>query len=76
MTRHGMAKTSAAGITPPAIDPHASLEVTAVDRVATSWVPGCQNRADSKCCDLSVAIDPLSACGLATPRISRKAKSP
>lgn len=76
MIRHGMGKTPAAGSTPPATDQHASVEITAVARVATSCGPACQRRADLKRCDLSVAIDPLSGRGLATARISRKSKSP
>lgn len=76
MTRREVAKTSAVGITPPATDPHAPVEITAVDRVGTNCAPACQSRADSKRYDLSVAIDPLSGCRLVTPRISRKSKSP
>jgi hypothetical protein len=36
MTRHGMVKTSVAGVTPPATDPHASVAIIAADRVAAS----------------------------------------
>jgi len=76
MTRHGMAKTSAAGITPPVTDRHASLGITAVDRVAASRAPGCQSRTGAKQSGLSAAIDPLSGGSLTTPSINRKAKSP
>lgn len=76
MTRHGMAKTSAAGITPPATDPNAPVEIPAVDRLPTSWAPGCKNRADAQRRDLSVAIDPLPGCSLTTAHISRRSKTP
>lgn len=36
MTRHGMVKTSVAGVTPPATDPHASVAIIAAGRVAAS----------------------------------------
>jgi hypothetical protein len=36
MTRHGMVKTSVAGVTPPATVPHASVAIIAADRVAAS----------------------------------------
>jgi hypothetical protein len=76
MTRHEMAKTSAAGITPPATNRHASVGINAVDSVAASRAAGCQRRTGAKQSGLSVAIDPLSGCGLPTARISRKSKSP
>jgi hypothetical protein len=71
-----MAKTSAAGITPPATDPHAPEEITGVDMLPTSRAPGCQRRTGAKQSDLSVAIDLLPGCSLTTPHISRKSKSP
>lgn len=40
MIRHGMAKTSAAGVAPPATDPNASVVIIAADRVAASLGPG------------------------------------
>ena len=40
MTRHGMVKTSVAGVTPPATDPHASVVIIAADRVVTNQVTG------------------------------------
>jgi hypothetical protein len=76
MTRHGMAKTPAAGFTPPATDPYASVDITGVDMLPTRGTPGCQSRTAAKQSGLSVAIDPLSGCGLPTARISRKSKSP
>lgn len=76
MTRHGMAQTPAAGFTPPATDPHAPEEITGVDMLPMSRAPGCQSRTGAKQSGLSVAIDPLFGCGLPTPRISRKSKSP
>lgn len=76
MTRHEMAKTSAAGFTPPATDPHAPVEINAVDRLPTGCTPSCQSRSDAQRNDLSVAIDLLIGCSLTTPHISRKAKSP
>lgn len=76
MTRHEMAKTSAAGITSPATDPYAPVEINAVDRLPTGCAPGCQSRSDAQRNDLSVAIDLLPGCSLTTPHISRKAKSP
>ena len=76
MTRHGMGKTSAVGITPPATDPHASVVIIAADRVAARQVTGRRNRADAQRSGLSVAIAPLSGCGLATAHISRRSKSP
>lgn len=48
MTRHGMGKSSAAGLTPPTTDPHASVVIIAADRVATSRVPCRQSRADAQ----------------------------
>lgn len=76
MTRHEMTKTPAAGITPPATASHAPEEITGVDMLPTRGVPGCQSRAEPQRSDLSVAIDQLPGCSLATPRLSRKAKSP
>ncbi|QEE46696.1 hypothetical protein FVA81_19725 [Rhizobium sp. WL3] len=76
MTRHGMAKTPAAGFTPPATDPHGPVDITGVDMLPTRGAPGCQSRADAPRSDLSVAIEQLPGCRITTPRISRKAKSP
>jgi hypothetical protein len=76
MTRHEMAKTSAAGIKPPATNRHASVGINAVESVAAGRAPGCQRRTGAKQGGLSVAIDQLPYCSLATPRLSRKAKSP
>lgn len=76
MTRHGMGKTSAAGITHPAADPHASVVIIAADRVAASRVPGRQSRADAQRSGLSASIAPLSGCSRATAHISRRSKSP
>lgn len=47
MIRHGMVKTSAAGVTPPATDPHASVVIIVADRVAASLVPGRQTRNEA-----------------------------
>ncbi len=76
MTRHGMVKTPAAGFTPPATDPHAPEEITGVHMLPKRGAPGCQSRADAQRSDLSGATDQLRGCSLATPRLSRKAKSP
>ncbi|OOG72961.1 hypothetical protein B0E45_08280 [Sinorhizobium sp. A49] len=76
MTRHGMGKSTAAGLTPPATDPHASVVIIAADRVATSRVPCRQSRADAQRSDLPASIAPLSGCARATAPISRRAKSP
>jgi hypothetical protein len=48
MIRHGMVKTSAAGVTLPATDPHASVVIIVADRVPASLVPGRQNPADAQ----------------------------
>ncbi len=61
MTRHEMAKTSAAGITPPATNRHASVGINAVESVAASRAPGCQRRTGAKQSGLSVAIHLLAA---------------
>ncbi len=76
MTRHEMAKTSAAGFTSPATDAHALVEITAVGMLPTRCAPTRQSRSDAQRNGLSVAIDLLPGCSLTTPHISRKAKSP
>jgi hypothetical protein len=76
MTRHGMVKTSAAGITPPATDLHASVVIIAADRVAATQVTGRQSRADAQRSGLSASIAPLPGCGRAIVDISRRLKSP
>ncbi|HCL67085.1 MAG TPA: hypothetical protein DIC56_20070 [Rhizobium sp.] len=76
MTRHGIVQASAAGITPPATDLHASLVITAVDRVAASRAPGRQSHADAQRSGQFASIAPLSRCSRATAYISRKSKSP
>ena len=76
MTRHGMVKTSAAGITPTATDPHASVVIITAGRVAASRVPGRQSRADVQRSGLSVSIIPLTDCDRAIADMSRRLKSP
>ncbi len=76
MTRHGMVKTSVAGVTPPATDPHASVAIVAADRVAASlgqawkaaWV-----RKEATC---PPSIIPLPDRDPATAHMSRRLKSP
>ena len=76
MTRHGMVKTSAAGATPPATYPRAFMVIIATDRVATSRVPGRQNRAEAQQSGLSGSIALLPGCGRAIADMSRRLKSP
>jgi hypothetical protein len=76
MTRHGMVKTSAAGVTPPATDSHGSVVIIAADRVAASLVPGRESRASAQRSDLPASIIPLPDCDPATAHMSRRLKSP
>ncbi len=76
MTRHGMAKTSAAGAPPTATDTHALMVIIAAGRVATSQVPGQQNHANAQRSGLSASIAPLPGCGRAIAVIGRRSKSP
>jgi hypothetical protein len=76
MIRHGMVKTSAAGVTPPATDPHASVVIIVADRVAASLVPGRQNPADAQRSGPSLSLIPLPGCDRAIADMSRRLKSP
>jgi hypothetical protein len=76
MIRHGMSKTSAAGVTPPATDPHASMVFIVADRGATRGLPGRQNRADAQRSGLSACITKLPGCSRALADMSRRLKSP
>jgi hypothetical protein len=77
MTRHGMIKTSAAGVTPlPATDPHASVAIIAADRVVAKVVTGQKNHAYVQRSGLSVSTIPLTGCDRAIADMSRRLKSP
>ncbi|KSV89107.1 hypothetical protein D9M68_332320 [compost metagenome] len=76
MTRHGMVKTSVAGVTPPATDPHASVVIIAADRVVTNQVTGQKNHAYVQRSGLSVSIIPHTGCDRAIADMSRRLKSP
>jgi len=76
MTRHGMVKTSVAGVTPPATDPHASVAIIAADRVAASLAQArkaARVRKEAICPPSNI---PLPDCDPATAHMSRKLKSP
>lgn len=76
MTRHGMVQASAAGASPPAIDPRACMVIVAADRVATSRAPGRRYRANAQRSGLSASTTPLPDRGGAIADISRRSKSP
>ncbi len=76
MIRHGVGKTSAAGVAPPATDPHASVVIIVADRGAATGLPGRQNRADAQQSGLSACITKLPGCGRALADMSRRLKSP
>ena len=77
MTRHGMVKTSVAGVTPPATDPHASVAIIAADRVAASLGQASRKaarvRKEATCPPSNI---PLPDCDPATAHMSRRSKSP
>ena len=77
MTRHGMVKTSVAGVTPlPATDPHASVAIIAADRVAASLGQtrnAARVRKEATCPPSNI---PLADCDPATAHMSRRLKSP
>ena len=76
MTRHGMVKTSAAGITPPATDPHASVVIIAADRVAASLGQARKATRARKEATCPPSIIPLPDCDPGTAHMSRRLKSP
>ena len=71
-----MVKTSVAGVTPPATDPHASVAIIAVDRVAASLGRTRKSARVRKEATCPPSIIPLPDCDPATARMSRRLKSP
>ena len=61
MTRHRMIQTSAAGVTLPATDPHASVVIIVADRVPASLVAGRQNPVDAQRSGPSLSLIPCLA---------------
>ncbi|MGI0522843.1 hypothetical protein [Rhizobium giardinii] len=76
MTRHGIVKTSVAGVTPPATDPHASVAIIAADGVAASLGQARKAARVSKEATCPPSINPLPDCDAATAHMSRRLKSP
>lgn len=76
MTRHGIVKTSVAGVTPPATDPHASVAIIAADGVAASLGQARKAARVSKEATCPPSINPLPDCDPATAHMSRRLKSP
>jgi hypothetical protein len=76
MTRHGMVKTSVAGVTPPASDPHATVAIIAADTVAASLGRGRKSARARKEATCPSSIIPLPHGDPATAHMSRRLKSP
>ena len=76
MTRHGMVKTSVAGVTPSASDPHACVAFIIADRVAASLGQARKAARVRKEATYPPSIIPLPDCDPATAHMSRRLKSP
>ncbi len=75
MTRHGMVQPCAAG-TQPAANLRVSIVIFDADKVAPSYAPRQQHRADAQRSGLSASIPALPERGCPIPDTSRKQKSP
>jgi hypothetical protein len=77
MIRHGMVnKTSAAGVTLPATDPHASVVIIVADRVPASLVAGRQSPVNAATKRPVTVLNPVPGCDRAIADMSRTLKSP